>query len=101
MSNDMQRRVNDALAKSPSFDVPVIRRVYFGGTEILSFEDFALQIQDEDVALDIARTLIQMSHSGGGAFPPNENANPDAYEEYEVIDLEALERIVANEADKP
>lgn len=66
----------------------VIWFTYFGGTDIISFEDFVATIGDEDVALEIADKLLNRKDT----FPYQEDDEPQYYTEFyvETQDRDAL-----------
>jgi hypothetical protein len=76
----------------------VIERKFYGGTESVTFDDFALfVIQDDDEALTIAHRMLD----GMDPYPFNEphtGAEPEFYEEFRVLNSNKLrEQISAYE----
>jgi hypothetical protein len=72
-------------------DLPVIERAYHGGTESVTFADFAeFVVQDGAMALVIARRMI----NGDDPYEYNED-EPEFYETFSVADSLELERQVA------
>lgn len=74
---------------------PCIERKFFGGSERVTFDEFArFVIQDEDEAMVIAARML----SGQDPYPWNEGVEPEFYEEFSVIDAEALRGEVGRDA---
>ena len=68
-----------------------IRRLLHGATEDMSFRDFAeFAIQDLSIAGEVAQRML------GGDVPYQWNPDePEFYEEFEVIDADALRQQMA------
>lgn len=68
-------------------DTKSIRRQFIGGEEFISFADFATNVvQDEGVALEVAHRMLK------GEDPYEWNPDqPEFYEQFSVVDAEALE----------
>jgi len=70
-----------------------IQHTYFGGRDKISFFAFCDSvIQDSDVALDIAGTMMEMDEPMGA-----NHDQAEYYEEYEVINLPVLIAQMAEE----
>lgn len=68
-------------------DLPSIQRTFHGGTECISFGEFASNvIQEQDVAVSIATTMLSRPD-----IPYEDNVDePEFYETYLCLDAELL-----------